>query len=57
MPTPEIDKFIVERFPVLNHKPALMRAYKRTISRDGGGDGDDYVVRVSATLKKCTGTL
>ncbi len=39
----EIDKFVVERFPVLNHKPALMRAYKRTISREGGGDGNDWV--------------
>ena len=24
----EIDKFVVERYPLLNHKPALMRAYK-----------------------------
>merc|ERR1719291_34239 len=39
----EIDKFVVEKFPVLNHKPALMRAYKYTISRAGGGDGDDWV--------------
>jgi hypothetical protein len=36
----------MERFPVLNNKAALMRAYKRTISREGGGDGDDWVVRV-----------
>jgi hypothetical protein len=41
----EIDKFVVEKYPLLNHKPALMRAYKRTVSREGGGDGDDYVVR------------
>lgn len=33
----EIDKFVVERYPSLDHKPALMRAYKRTISRVGGG--------------------
>ena len=76
----EIDKYVVERYPLLNHKPALMRAYKvfeityetdraeeeqsateertateiitdvwatftsqRTISREGGGDGDDWV--------------
>lgn len=34
----EIDKFIVERFPLLNHKPALMRAYKKTTLKDGDGD-------------------
>jgi hypothetical protein len=34
---------VVERFPLLNNKPALMRAYKRTISKEGGGDGDDWV--------------
>lgn len=39
----EIDKFVVERYPALNNKPALMRAYKRTCSKGGGGDGDDYV--------------
>merc|ERR1712014_476562 len=36
----EIDKLVVECFPVLNHKPALMRAYKATIR---AGDGDDWV--------------
>jgi len=36
----EIDKLVVERYPILNHKPALMRAYKLTIKR---GDGDDWV--------------
>jgi len=39
----EIDKLAVEKFPLLNHKPALMRAYKRTISKAGGGDGDSWV--------------
>lgn len=37
----EIDKFVVERFPILNNKPALMRAYKKTTLRDG--DGDSWV--------------
>jgi len=41
----EIDKMAVEKFPLLNHKPALMRAYKLTISKKGGGDGDDWVER------------
>merc|ERR1719378_1502974 len=41
----EIDKLCVEKFPLLNHKPALMRAYKLTISKAGGGDGDDWVER------------
>mmetsp|Transcript_107291 Transcript_107291/g.308671 ORF Transcript_107291/g.308671 Transcript_107291/m.308671 type:complete len:485 (-) Transcript_107291:324-1778(-) len=36
----EIDKLAVEQFPLLNHKPALMRAYKATIK---AGDGDDWV--------------
>lgn len=36
----EIDKLVVEAYPLLNHKPALMRAYKKTI-RDG--NGDDWV--------------
>lgn len=26
----EIDKFVVEKYPLLNQKPALMRAYKKT---------------------------
>merc|ERR1712224_573470 len=41
----EIDKLVVEAYPLLNHKPALMRAYKLTISKKGGGDGDDWVQR------------
>merc|ERR1712050_337082 len=36
----EIDKLAVEAYPLLNHKPALMRAYKATIK---AGDGDDWV--------------
>jgi Ca2+-binding EF-hand superfamily protein len=36
----EIDKFAVETYPLLNHKPALMRSYKATIK---AGDGDDWV--------------
>merc|ERR1712070_573185 len=36
----EIDKLAVEKYPVLNHKPALMRAYKATIK---AGNGDDWV--------------
>ncbi|CAE8586019.1 unnamed protein product, partial [Polarella glacialis] len=34
----EIDKMVVEMYPLLNHKPALMRAYKKTILVDGDGD-------------------
>jgi Ca2+-binding EF-hand superfamily protein len=36
----EIDKLVVEKYPLLNHKPALMRAYKATIK---AGNGDDWV--------------
>jgi Ca2+-binding EF-hand superfamily protein len=27
----EIDKFVIEKYPLLNHKPALMRAYKASM--------------------------
>ncbi|EGD82612.1 hypothetical protein, variant [Salpingoeca rosetta] len=39
----EIDKLVVERYPLLDHKPALMRAYKQTTLKDG--DGDAWVER------------
>jgi Ca2+-binding EF-hand superfamily protein len=45
----EIDKLIVEKYPLLNHKPALMRAYKMTTSKKGGGDGDDWVEKKEFT--------
>merc|ERR1711970_667459 len=38
----EIDKLAVEKYPLLNHKPALMRAYKATI-KSPNADGDDWV--------------
>lgn len=34
----EIDKWVVEQYPLLNHKPALMRAYKRTIKEHAQKD-------------------
>lgn len=37
----EIDKFVIENFPLLNNKPALIRAYKKTTLKDG--DGDSWV--------------
>jgi len=36
----EIDKFVVENYPLLNHKPALMRCYKQTMERK-----DEFVHR------------
>jgi len=36
----EIDKFAVEQYPLLNHKPALMRAYKASM---GAVKADDWV--------------
>jgi hypothetical protein len=39
----EIDKLMVQDYPLLNHKPALMRAYKQTCCLQclkEGGDGD-----------------
>jgi len=38
----EIDKLAVEAYPLLNHKPALMRAYKATIHGKNAND-DDWV--------------
>mmetsp|Transcript_77648 Transcript_77648/g.225347 ORF Transcript_77648/g.225347 Transcript_77648/m.225347 type:complete len:487 (+) Transcript_77648:54-1514(+) len=48
----EIDKFVVDEFPVLNHKPALMRAYKAATK---AGDGDDWVQK--AEFKALLGNL
>lgn len=39
----EIDKWVTSKHEKLNNKPALMRAYKRTTGRAGGGDGDAWV--------------
>ena len=39
----ELDKWIVQYFPLLNNKAALRRAFIRTTSKDG--DGDDWVQR------------
>lgn len=36
----EVDKMVNEQYPLLNHKPALMRAFQATL-RDG--DGDEWV--------------
>ena len=40
----EIDKLVEQRYPLLNNKPALMRAYKQTCLKDGG-DGDAFIQR------------
>lgn len=39
----EIDKWAVENYPLLNHKPAMMRCYKCTIKT--GSHHDDWVHR------------
>eukprot|EP00930_Biecheleria_cincta_P004325 TRINITY_DN105237_c0_g1_i1.p1 TRINITY_DN105237_c0_g1~~TRINITY_DN105237_c0_g1_i1.p1 ORF type:complete len:503 (-),score=113.56 TRINITY_DN105237_c0_g1_i1:392-1786(-) len=49
----EIDKLMVEQYPVLNHKPALMRAYKAAIRSDG--DHDEWVEKHE--FKKLLGFL
>lgn len=36
----EIGKFVIEQYPLLNHQPALMRAYKATIAN---GPHDEWV--------------
>jgi len=50
----EIDKCVVEKFPLLNHKPALMRAYKATINASDS-NGDDWVQRKE--FKRLLGNL
>jgi len=35
----EIDKWVVENYPLMNHKPALMRCYKCTIAMSDHHDG------------------
>lgn len=39
----EFDRWVVNEFPLLNHKPALMRAFKQTTTVEGGGE--DFVHR------------
>jgi len=40
----EIDKLVVERYPLLNQKPALMRAYKKTTGKGTTASTDcDFV--------------
>ena len=39
----ELDKWIVQSFPLLNNKKALFRAFARTTSKDG--NGDDWIQR------------
>ena len=34
----ELDKWVVQSFPLLNNKAALRRAFIRTTTRDGDGD-------------------
>eukprot|EP00927_Polykrikos_kofoidii_P047521 TRINITY_DN4171_c0_g1_i1.p1 TRINITY_DN4171_c0_g1~~TRINITY_DN4171_c0_g1_i1.p1 ORF type:complete len:490 (+),score=94.69 TRINITY_DN4171_c0_g1_i1:143-1612(+) len=50
----EIDKWVVENYPVLNHKPALMRAYKSTINA-AESNGDDWVQKKE--FKRLLGSL
>jgi hypothetical protein len=39
----EVDRWVVNAFPLLDHKPALMRAFKTATLKEG--DGDDWVER------------
>jgi len=36
----EVDKMVNDQYPLLNHKPALMRAFQSTLRQ---GDGDEWV--------------
>lgn len=47
----EIDKLVVEAYPLLNHKPALMRAYQATIK---AGNGDDWCRRRNSRCSSAT---
>jgi Ca2+-binding EF-hand superfamily protein len=39
----EIDNLAVYTYPILNHKPALMRAYKKTTANSDQGSTDEFV--------------
>ena len=39
----EIDNLAVYTYPILNHKPALMRAYKKTTANSTLGSSDEFV--------------
>lgn len=39
----EMDKLVVRKWPLLNHFSALIRAYTRTTSREGGGEEGDWI--------------
>jgi Ca2+-binding EF-hand superfamily protein len=45
----ELDRFVVELFPLLNHKPALVRAYKNSVNRacstPDASDESSYVLK------------
>eukprot|EP00427_Karlodinium_veneficum_P054010 CAMPEP_0169409972 /NCGR_PEP_ID=MMETSP1017-20121227/59532_1 /TAXON_ID=342587 /ORGANISM="Karlodinium micrum, Strain CCMP2283" /LENGTH=533 /DNA_ID=CAMNT_0009517205 /DNA_START=40 /DNA_END=1640 /DNA_ORIENTATION=- len=43
----EIDKWVVENYPILNHKPALMRAYHKTF--EDGHEKDEFVSSISTS--------
>jgi hypothetical protein len=45
----EIEKTVLDKWPLLNQKHALMRAYKRTTGKAGKGDGSDRVERKALT--------
>ncbi len=53
----ELEAFVATSYPLLHHRPALMRAYKLTTSREGGGDGDHFVVRVCVHGYLVTGAI
>lgn len=46
----EVDKLVVSCYPLLNHKPALMRAYQSTIR---SGEGEDWVEKADFKLLLC----
>ncbi|CAE7925935.1 unnamed protein product [Symbiodinium sp. KB8] len=48
----EVGKMVNEQYPVLNHQPALMRAFKATLER---GNGDEWVQK--AEFKMLLGNL
>jgi hypothetical protein len=48
----EVDKLIVEKFPILNHKAALMRAFHKTTLRDGDGTNILCTINLKAFFRR-----
>ena len=49
----QVDKWVIGTYPLLNNKPALIRAFHRTTKHDG--DGDDFVEPPACVARGASG--